>query len=61
MEMKKLKVRLTLIEELLGTASGNRKVHTDYIASKVPGVPNRGARIRRRSPPSGRMRCWRRA
>jgi hypothetical protein len=43
--VKQMKVRLTFTEELLGTASGNRKVHTDYIASKAPDAPNRPAKI----------------
>jgi hypothetical protein len=34
--MKKLTVRLTFIEEILGTASGDPKLHATYIASKAP-------------------------
>lgn len=36
MEMKERKVRVTFTEELLGTASGNKDLHRDYIASKAP-------------------------
>ena len=36
MEMTKLKVRLTLTEEALGTASGDSDVYRTYIASKAP-------------------------
>ncbi len=34
--MKELKVRLTFIEELLGTASSDPKIHEEFIASKAP-------------------------
>ncbi len=34
--MKELKVRVTFIEELLGTASNDPNIHADYIASKAP-------------------------
>ncbi len=34
--MKKLKVRLTLIEEMLGTSPANKKLYSNYIASKAP-------------------------
>lgn len=34
--MKKLKVRITLTEELLGTASANPDIHREFIASKSP-------------------------
>lgn len=34
--MKELKVRLTFTEKVLGTASNNKDVHKDYIASKAP-------------------------
>ena len=34
--MKKLKVKITLTEEMLGTASGNPEVHREFIASKAP-------------------------
>ena len=31
--MEKIKVRLTLTEDLLGTASGNKELYADYIAT----------------------------
>lgn len=34
--MKKLKVRVTLTEEMLGTASAKKDIHAEYIASKAP-------------------------
>lgn len=39
--MKELKVRLTLTEELLGTASSDPHIHEEYIASKAPDAPSR--------------------
>lgn len=39
--MKKLKVTITYIEELLGTASANKEIHSEYIASKAPDAPSR--------------------
>lgn len=35
-EMHILKARLTFIEEILGTASNNPEIHSEYIASKAP-------------------------
>lgn len=35
-EMHTLKARLTFIEEILGTASNNPEIHSEYIASKAP-------------------------
>lgn len=35
-EMHTLKVRLTFQEEVLGTASNNPDIHSEYIASKAP-------------------------
>lgn len=35
-EMHTLKVRLTFQEEVLGTASNNPHIHSEYIASKAP-------------------------
>lgn len=40
-ETNTLKVRLTLIEEMLGTANNNPEIHEDYIASKAPDAPSR--------------------
>ena len=34
--MKTIRVRLTFIEEILGTAPGNPALHTEYVASKAP-------------------------
>lgn len=34
--MKKLTVKVTFIEELLGTASANKEIHEQFIASKAP-------------------------
>lgn len=36
----KLKVRITLKEELLGTASSNPEIHREFIASKAPNAPS---------------------
>lgn len=35
MEMHTIKVRLTFLEEILGTASNNPEIHSEYIASKA--------------------------
>lgn len=34
--MKTVHARITFIEEILGTASGNQALHSEYIASKAP-------------------------
>ena len=34
--MKEIKVRITLLEEMLGTASANPEIHEEFIASKAP-------------------------
>lgn len=36
MEFTKIKVRMTLLDELLGTASGDPEIYETYIASKAP-------------------------
>lgn len=36
MEMHTIKVRLTFLEEILGTASNNPAIHSEFIASKAP-------------------------
>ena len=36
---KVIKVRLTFIEELLGTCSANPEIHAEFIASKAPDAP----------------------
>lgn len=35
-KLETIKVRLTLTEDLLGTASGNKELYADYIATKAP-------------------------
>lgn len=35
-KLETIKVKLTLIEDLLGTASGNKELYADYIATKAP-------------------------
>lgn len=39
--MKELKVKVTFTEELLGTASNDPEIHTEFIASKAPDAPSR--------------------
>ena len=39
--MKEMKVRVTYMEELLGTASANPEIHSEFIASKAPEAPSR--------------------
>lgn len=34
--MKEIKVKITLIEDMLGTASANPQIHEEFIASKAP-------------------------
>lgn len=36
METKELKIRITFTEEVLGTASNNPDIHSEFIASKAP-------------------------
>lgn len=43
--MKNIKVRLTFMDEALGTASGDKNIHAEFIASKAPDAPNRNERI----------------
>ena len=38
--MEEIKVRITFIEELLGTASNNPDIHAEYIASKAKDAPS---------------------
>lgn len=38
---KILKVRVTMFEEILGTASANPDIHEEFIASKAPDAPSR--------------------
>lgn len=37
---KILKVRVTMFEEILGTASANPEIHEEFIASKAPDAPS---------------------
>lgn len=39
------KVRLTFLDEVLGTASANPEIHSEYIASKAPDAPSRKEEI----------------
>ena len=34
--MKEIKVKLTFLEEVLGTASADKEIHGTFIASKAP-------------------------
>lgn len=43
--MKTMRVRLTFIEDLLGTAPGNPALHTEYVASKAPDAETMEAEI----------------
>ena len=43
--MKEMKVRITLLEEMLGTASNNAQIHEEFIASKAPDAKNREEEI----------------
>lgn len=38
--MEKMRVRLTFIDEVLGTASSDPEIHRSYIASKAPDAPS---------------------
>lgn len=39
--MKDLRVRVTFLEEVLGTANSDPNVHSEFIASKAPDAPSR--------------------
>ena len=43
--MKELKVRLTFVEKVLGTASNNKELHADYIASNAPDAKSKQEEI----------------
>lgn len=43
--MKEIKVALTFTEPVLGTASANKEIHTEYIASKAPDAKSREQEI----------------
>ena len=40
MKLYSMRVRLTFIEEVLGTASANPNIHSEFIASKAPDAPS---------------------
>lgn len=42
---KEMKVRLTFLEEVLGTASGDPELHANFIASNAPDAPTRKEEI----------------
>ena len=42
---KDIRVRLTFLEESLGTASNDKDIHAEFIASKAPDAPNRNEKI----------------
>jgi hypothetical protein len=44
-EPKELKVRLTFIEDILGTASADQEIHAHYIASSAPDAPSKQEEI----------------
>lgn len=44
MSMKKIKVKLTFTEEILGTANATTTIHDEYIASKAPDAKSREER-----------------
>lgn len=41
-----MKVRLTFIEEILGTASNDKELHAEYIASKAPDAISKKKRLK---------------
>lgn len=43
--MKTLKVKITFIEELLGSSAANPDIHAEYIASNAPDAPSREEEI----------------
>ena len=45
METKIIKVKVTLEEEMLGTANANPEIHEEFIASKAPDAPSREEEI----------------
>lgn len=44
-EMKRLKVRFTFTEAVLGTASNNREIHSEFIASHAPNAKSRDEEV----------------
>lgn len=45
LKTKSLKVRLTFIEEVLGTSSNDPEIHDNFIASKAPDAPSRAEEV----------------
>jgi len=45
MKYEKMRVRLTFVDEILGTCSGNADLHREYIASKAPDAKSREEEI----------------
>ena len=43
--MKEIKVKLTFTENILGSASANKELHSDYIASKAPDAKSKEEEI----------------
>ena len=43
--MKEMKVRLTFIEEILGTAPSDKEIYGTFIGSKAPDAPSREEEI----------------
>lgn len=43
--MKILQCKLTTIEAMLGTASNNKELHSEFIASHAPDAPSREEEI----------------
>ena len=43
--MKEVKVKVTYVEELLGTAAANEQLYEDFIASNAPDAPSRKQEI----------------
>ena len=43
--MKEIKVKLTFLEEVLGTASADKEIHDKFIAANAPDAPSRKEEI----------------
>lgn len=43
--MKEMKVRITLTEPVLGTASNDKEIHSNFIASHAPDAPSRDEEV----------------
>ena len=43
--MKKIHVQIEFVEELLGTASNNKNIHSEFIASKAPDAKSRAEEV----------------